>query len=230
MSLTRSWKSCSVVNVLALAAIAGCAPRATVVSSGGPTIAQAQEESYDGPKARIAVVAGKREVSMGTFNLASTDSDSKRVAEMLATQLFHTNRFIVIERQNLMDVLREQDLSSAGRIREGTGAPTGQIEGAEMLVTCDVTEKDKGNRGGGILLLGGLRHSHIAVDIRLVDARTSRLLSAATVEGRSSQWHAGIPLVAGIDARTPMDKAIRVAVAEAVRYVVSQTPPQYYHR
>ena len=62
------------------------------------------------------------------------------MADMLSTALFHSNRYIVLERQQVSDVLREQDLGAAGRIKKGTEAPIGEIEGAELLITGAVTE------------------------------------------------------------------------------------------
>ena len=120
-------------------------PKATVTTPGGKSIDEAQQEAYDGPKARIAVSQFKDKTGKGWWTGAIGDG----MADMLSTALFHSNRYIVLERQQVGDVLREQDLGAAGRIKKGTEAPIGEIEGAELLITGAVTEFEGAASGGG---------------------------------------------------------------------------------
>ena len=156
-----------------LAACAAPQPRARVTTGGGPTIAEAQAIPYDGPKARIAVSSFTIKSAKGHGQMGTGLSD------MLTTELFHTNRFIVLERKQLDEVIAEQDLAATGRIRPGTEAPTGEIEGAELLVIGAVTEfePEAGAAGGGLVLGpfpviagGGAKRAHIAIDLRVTDA------------------------------------------------------------
>jgi len=223
----------------------GCqtTPTAKVTSGGGPSIAQAQQEAYNGPKARIAVAQFKDKTGKGWWTGQLGDG----MADMLATSLFNTNRYIVLERHILGDVLAEQDLGASGRVKKQTAAPIGQIEGAELLITGAVTEFEPGTSGvGGDLggtvgkvfggVLGGIRKAHIAIDVRVVDTRTSRLVAATSVEGEATNYNLG-GLAVGSDvggslggySKTPMEKAVRVALGEAVNFIVSQTPQTYYH-
>ena len=225
---------------LALAVGASCAPMqptAMVTSGGGPGIAEAQAVPYNGPKARITVSKFVDKSAKGYYDIGEGMTD------MLTTALFNTNRFIVLERGELGEVLREQDLAASGRIKQGTEAPTGEIEGAELLVVGAITEfePNAGGVGGGLLtgVFGagiGLNVAHIAIDLRIIDAKTSRILSAQTVEGRAQDVGglAGIavggPLAVGFGAfaKTPMEKAIRVCLQTAVNYIAQQTPAQFY--
>ena len=225
---------------LALAVGASCAPMqptAMVTSGGGPGIAEAQAVPYNGPKARITVSKFVDKSAKGYYDIGEGMTD------MLTTALFNTNRFIVLERGELGEVLREQDLAASGRIKPGTEAPTGEIEGAELLVVGAITEfePNAGGVGGGLLtgVFGagiGLNVAHIAIDLRIIDAKTSRILSAQTVEGRAQDVGglAGIavggPLAVGFGAfaKTPMEKAIRVCLQTAVNYIAQQTPAQFY--
>lgn len=227
------------LGALAVAALGACAsvqPSATV-TSGGPAIAEARSVPYQGPKARITVskFVDKSAKGYGAIGDGMT--------EMLTTALFSTNRFIVLERTELDAVLREQELAASGRIAKGTGAPLGEIEGAELLVVGAITEFEP-NAGGfaggtttGFLGVGvGGRSAHVAVDLRIIDARTSRILAAQSVEGKAQDVGglAGIavgPLAHGFGAfaRTPMEKAIRVCLQAAVDFIARQTPAYYYH-
>jgi len=226
-----------------------CAPTAEVTSgTGGPSIGQAQAEYYNGPKARIAVARFdvKAAKARDIYGYAQIGDG---LAEMLTTELFNTNRFIVLERQQLQDILKEQDLGASGRVRPETAAPIGQVEGAEILVYGAVTAFEPNYRGGGggfvipglnVGLGGAAKQAYMAIDLRLVDTRTSRILAATTVEGKSTDYGAifgavigggttRMPLGLGGWKNTPMEKAIRVCIKRAVDFVVSRTPAQYFH-
>lgn len=218
-------------------------PKAKVTSGGGPNMQHAQQEAYNGPKARIAVSRFTDKTAKGWWTGRIGDG----MADMLATALFNTNRYIVLERQTLNDVLAEQDLGASGRIRRETAAPIGQIEGAELLVTGTVTEFEPGSSGigGGIGgrsrsiaggILGGIKRSHVAIDIRVIDTRTSRLVAATSVEGTATDISgltglAGGKLGGGLGGwhNQPIEKAIRITIGAATDFIASQTPAQYYH-
>jgi curli biogenesis system outer membrane secretion channel CsgG len=219
-------------------------PKAKVTSGGGPSIQQAQQEAYNSSKARITVSRFTDKTAKGWW----TGQIGDGMAEMLATALFNTNRYIVLERQTLQDVLAEQDLGASGRVRRDTAAPLGQIEGAELLVIGAVTEFEPGSSGigGGIGggsssiaggILGGIKRSHIAIDLRVIDAKTSRLVAATTVEGTATDIAglaglAGGHLAGGLGGwhKQPIEKALRIAIGTGVDFIVSQTPSQYYHQ
>src|SRR5262245_26597367 len=225
-------------------------PKATVTSPDGKSIEEAQREAYDGPKARIAVSQFKDKTGKGWWTGAIGDG----MADMLSTALFHSNRYIVLERQTVSDVLREQDLGAAGRIQKGTEAPIGQIEGAELLITGAVTEFEGAASGGGggiggiggtagrVLggIAGGLKKAHMAIDMRVIDTRTSRIVAATSVEGEATDFALGGALAGagsggalggalGGWSKTPTEKALRICIQEAVKFIVSKTPQSYYH-
>lgn len=221
----------------------------TTVTSGqeGPSIQQARAEKYDGPKARIAVNRFTDKTGGGWYSSDIGDG----MADQLTTALFNSNRFIVLERQTLGSVLQEQDLGASGRVKEETAAPIGEIEGAELLVVAAVTEFQEhasggggtiGGFGGGVLgaLSGGVENAHMAIDLRLIDTKTSRIVAATSVEGKATDVNLGGALggyfgggalggaLSGYK-NTPTGKAIRQCIEEAVRFITSRTPDRYYH-
>jgi curli biogenesis system outer membrane secretion channel CsgG len=249
----RAWLAWIMVAVLL--ALAGSAeaqlfgPKATVTSPEGKSIEEAQQESYDGPKARVAVNRFTDKTGKGWWTGAIGDG----MSDMMATALFHSNRYIVLERQTLGDVLKEQDLATAGRIKKGTEAPTGEIEGAELLITGAVTEFEgaQSGVGGGIGgiggtagrilggIAGGIKNAHMAIDVRVVDTKTSRIVAAASVEGKATDFALGGALAGagsggalggalGGWSKTPTEKALRICIQEAVKFIVSKTPATYY--
>lgn len=222
----------------------------TTVTGGGPTIDQARRAAYNGPKARVAVARFTDKTGSGWYS----GSLGQGMSDQLTTALFQTNRFIVLERETIRDVLQEQDLARSGRISAATGAPTGQIEGAELLITGAVTEFERNSGGGSGGIAGGLfgdagkvigklargyRTAHLAIDLRVIDARTSRILAATTVQGEASDVNMGAALLGATGGarlggqlsgwkNTPIEKALRQTINEAVNFVVSQTPRNFY--
>jgi curli biogenesis system outer membrane secretion channel CsgG len=202
---------------------------------------------YSGPKARIAVADFDVKAAKATWEIGSG------LREMLITALMNSGRFSVLERQALKAVMQEQELSASGAAQQGAGPQRGQIKTAELIITAAVTEFEpqasggSGGIGGGGGVAGGvlggligasLNKAHMALDIRIIDASTSEVLAATRVEGSASDiaggfmagFFGGWGLGAGLSAyaNTPMEKAIRVCIIEAVKYIAQTIPANYY--
>ena len=202
---------------------------------------------YSGPKARVAVGDFEVKAAKATGEIGSG------LREMLVTALVNSKRFSVVERQALEAVMKEQELSVSGAADEAAKIERGKIKTADLIITAAVTEFEpqaSGGRAGvgggggvgsgvlGALLGGSLNKAHLALDIRLIDTSTSEILAATRVQGQASDiggaimagflggWGLGTGLSAY--ANTPMEKAIRTCIIEAVKYLSSTTPANYY--
>jgi curli biogenesis system outer membrane secretion channel CsgG len=203
--------------------LTGCfGASATVVDSGGgQTVQQAQAAPYHGPQKRIAVSAFEFRAGQGSGEIGEGMSD------MLTSALFNSGRFIVLEREQLKDVTKEQDLANSSRFRKDTAAPIGQLEGAELLIRGAVTQFEPNCKGGSVILASG-KQACMAINLRIVDAATGRVLNATTVEGTSAENRVGIiwtrgsalPLGLGAYSKTPMEAAIRNCIETAVQHIV----------
>jgi curli biogenesis system outer membrane secretion channel CsgG len=231
---------------LGLVAVTGCAelmqPTAQVDNNAGT---QAMPP-YSGPKARIAVADFDVKAAKGHGEIGTG------LREMLVTALINSSRYSVLERQVLTAVMQEQELGISGAAQAG-GAQRGQIKTADIIITAAVTEFEPNAAGGGAGIggggdvasgvLGGLigastNRAHMALDIRIIDASTSEVLAATRVQGSARDiaggfmvgFAGGFGLGGGLGAyaNTPMEKAIRVCIIEAVKYIAQATPPQYY--
>ncbi|HOU36128.1 MAG TPA: CsgG/HfaB family protein [Candidatus Omnitrophota bacterium] len=225
---------------------AGCAsmsqPTARVDIDAGTT----PLPPYSGPKARIAIAefeikAAKAHRSIGTG-----------LREMLITSLVNSNRFSVMERQALQAAMQEQELAASGAASPG-GVKRGAIKTADLIVTAAVTEFEPRSVGGGSavgaggsigsvilggIIAGSMNKAHMALDIRVIDASTSKILSATRVQGKASDFAGGFgvaifgegALGTGLSgyAKTPMEKAIRVCIIEAVKYIAQTVPANYF--
>lgn len=232
-----------------MSGLAGCvtpSPSAKVQATDGPDIGTARAEAYHGPKAAIAV-ADFEDKTVGTGQYRA--EYGRGMQDMLVTALFNTNRYIVLEREKLQAVIAEQDMGASGRFRQDTAAPIGELEGAQLLVVAAVTGFDPGQaggragasgRGGGLLgdlqsLMGGYQRAHLALDLRIIDTATGRILAATNVQGNAHSYDLGASAMGtqaggalSTFARTPMEQAIRTAINEAVNFVAGQTPAEFY--
>jgi len=205
---------------LAFVAVTGCATSAKVVSSGGgPSIQQARAEAYDGPKLRIAVKAFEFKAARGRADVGRGMSD------MLADSLFNSNRFIVLERENIKEVIQEQDFGASGRVKKETAAPIGELEGAQLIIRGSITEFEPKCKGGAVLIVAA-QQACVTVNLRIVDAKTGRVVNATTVEGRSGSVGGGLvfatgtlPVGLGGWSKTPMESAIRNCIETAVQHI-----------
>jgi curli biogenesis system outer membrane secretion channel CsgG len=79
----------------------------------------------------------------------------------------------------------------------------------------------------------------MAVDLRVIDTVTGRIVFATRVEGKATDYHAGMstqigggstrmPISLGAYQNTPMEKAIRVCIDKAVAFLCTKTPAQYF--
>ena len=157
----------------------------------------------------------------------------KDMADMLANELMGTKKFNVVERQKINAVLTEQDLAASGRIRKGTGAKTGQLTGAQYLVSGTVTSYEEGtaSTGGGLsfkgIRLGGSKgKAYIAVDLRVIDTSTGAVVVSRTVEANSSKgglnlgfFKSGVGGNFNTKKKTPAMKAVRAVIMEISEYL-----------
>ena len=102
-------------------------------------------------------------------------------AQMLETALSQTNKFEIIERARMDDLLGEQALA-AGGLTQGSGQ-IGGLSGVDYLVYGTITKLGKEGEAvsfGGIG--GGSSKTTMSVDIKVVDARTGSVRISKTVE------------------------------------------------
>ncbi|MHA2620363.1 MAG: CsgG/HfaB family protein [bacterium JZ-2024 1] len=161
------------------------------------------------------------------------------LVEMLQTSLVETGCFIVVERADLRQIQKEQQLKESGQARAGTTAATaGKLIPAQSLVMGAITtyaENESGGAIGGAFgggRFGGIagKRARLTLDLRLVDTTTGEVLATGTAVGEAS---ATAVIVGGIPVgnirvgtatwhQTPIGKAARKAVDEAVSFILSK--------
>jgi curli biogenesis system outer membrane secretion channel CsgG/Flp pilus assembly protein TadD len=193
----------------------------------------------------------KATIAVGDFqakaaNVSSYIGDGLR--EMLVTALYGNGNFVVLERMDMKGLAAEQALSRSRMARTGEALPEGQMDVAEIMVYGAVTEFEPEVRGGGVnIAMGNVplslglqsKAAHMAIDMRVVDVASGRVLATGRVTGeaRSAQASVGttiaargtqFPVTLGGFQNTPMEQAIRECIDKATGYVVANTPPRYF--
>jgi curli biogenesis system outer membrane secretion channel CsgG len=178
--------------------------------------------SYSGPKAKVAVA---------DFDVKAAKAGSEIGAglrAMLVSTLMNSNRFAVVEPQALSDA------SSALIISVTVTEFEPQASGGAAGVGAG------GGIGNGILggLLGTpLNRANMALDVKIIDASTSGILADTLVQGQAADpgtalgagWNrSGLGNGLSAYSNTPMEKAIRVCIVEAVNYIIQSVPENYY--
>lgn len=222
-----------------------------VLSGGGGLLAkQAQEEQAARAKARLFVAEFRDKSAGGGLDALclqqfgmSWKAIGEGMRDMMTTALFKTDLFLVMERDQLAEVIREQDLGASGRVKQGTEPPIGEIHGADLMVVASVTEFDSGAKAlkgsfdiGGVKVGGRAGKAHMAIDVRVVDLKTSQIVAATSVVGsassigvESSKDLMGIlPPSLGAFKKTPLEKALRTCIEKSVQYICDKTPPEYF--
>lgn len=118
----------------------------------------------------------------------SASSLSPLATSMLTNELASHQRFTVIERRYIEDLLKEQNLGGGGRVNPDAAAQIGQLLGAQVVIVGDVEEfgtKKTGGVGGVARGLIGASQEKMQVVLaaRLIDAATGEIL--ATSEGQA---------------------------------------------
>lgn len=235
---------------------------AGIVALAAPDSLSAQEAR--GPKLRIAVMESSWDPGLfeasGAFGAAgytyneSLESYAQGLTEMMVTELVNSGRFIVVERQEIADVLAEQDLQYSGAVNPETAVQAGRVVGAQYFIRPVITTFSYGEKGRGgdaaitvpadvpvagrIRIGGGKKtvQARLVIDSRIYDVETSQVTSAVVGEGSIERSSSQVGLTSDVlDVGTegfndtPLGEATRAAVEEAVTKIIDEIGDEPWH-
>jgi curli biogenesis system outer membrane secretion channel CsgG len=197
--------------------LAGCA----VLNKPVQFIGQAFFPAYSGPKAAIIVADFEIKAAKATADAAAGLQD------MRTARLNKTNRFLIISPKD--NTNKDAKLIIATEVVDFEPRASGGSEGVG----------GGGSASSGTLgsLLGVTGNkSTIALNIRLVDTISSKVLISGRVSGQAVDTgsagysHRGSALNEGLSAYndTAMGEAINKCIVEAGEYIVQNVPASYY--
>jgi curli biogenesis system outer membrane secretion channel CsgG len=151
----------------------------------------------------------------GIFSSGS-DQLGNQAKTILKTHLQQTNRFTVVDRENMARIAEEAKLSGVQQ----------KLRGARYAVTGDVTEFGRKTTGDhqlfGILGSGKTQTAYAKVSINVVDVTTSEIIYSTQGAGEyalSNREVVGFGGTSGYDA-TLNGKVLNFAITEAVNNMV----------
>lgn len=228
---------------LVIVAIQGCAQQNYVTTFSQPDPQPTQlDMQYNGPRANIAV---------GDFTVKARGSSQyigDGLREMLQSALFESKRFFVLDRLDPQGLAAEQKLSYSKMAKRGSPKLGAQMEVAELLFYGTVTEFEAQASGAGLKAsmpgapataeMSG-KNAHMAIDIRVVDTASGRLVAARRIAGSAASYKAAagtefgggaytMPVTLGAFKNTSMELAIRDCIYRSVIYACKNLPGQYF--
>lgn len=152
---------------------------------------------------------------------------------MLESALYDSGRFVVVERENLRDVIGEQDLAASGRTAGGKKvAQTGKLRSAKYLATGAITEVETAESGGnaGVRIKGfkvglGKTDAQVTIIAKLIDSTTGEMVSKKRIVGKPSARKLNVGYAGtdfGVDLggfkKTPLGQAAQDAIVQAAKF------------
>jgi curli biogenesis system outer membrane secretion channel CsgG len=231
IKLKKAGASDAIINALASAPSAAAAPESGP-SAASAVNAAAPVASVSGPASVGAVSlsgintdfstlactksapAGKRVVAIDEFDFGTVRSAvaaifgtqvdiGKGILALLTKRLAEEGKYRIVERKNIQKVLSEQDFGASNRVKQGTQAKIGRVQGADAILmgTITVFGQDTRKQGVSTSALGiptprvfgginvGSRSDKAIVEIsyRLVDAESSEVIAVGEARGESKR-------------------------------------------
>jgi len=216
----RSVKT-SFLMLLFGALLVGCVPQAATPATPG-SLPQAVQIRYDGPRETVAVI--------DTTNIWLSGFPLKErflaiLTEEFIVHPYFKDRFSLVERERLDQVLKEQRLSAAGLSL--TDAPRiGKLLGAQYLLLASVVNAKTSRRSTGAL---GVRIDEIQgtveVALSLIDSENGRVLARVLVsqsDARAARVSTGLGGVNLDPSEELVSDLLRKAVKEALERMLIQ--------
>jgi len=192
---------------------AGCATESNRKIDVPQTQAQTTRAAYTGPRSSIAVgnFDNRTSFQRGVFS-DGVDRLGNQAKTILVTHLSQTNRFVVLDRDNMNEIKREADLRGEAQ----------NLAGANYIITGDVSEFGRKEVTGtaffGVMGRSKQQAAYSRVNLNVVDIRTSAVVYSVSGAGEFALNDAefmGFGTNAGYDS-TLNGKVLDLAIREAV--------------
>ncbi len=214
--MTQTARLVSTLSVVLLALLSGCATEESRTIAPQQTVAATR--AYAGVRQPISV--GKfdnRSTFMRGVFTDGTDRLGSQAKTILISHLQQTNRFTVLDRENMSEIKQEAAIARKQQV----------LKGARYVITGDVTEFGRKEVGDhqlfGILGRGKQQIAYAKVALNVVDVETSEVIFSAAGAGEyslSNREVVGFGGTASYDS-TLNGKVLDLAIREAVDGLVN---------
>ncbi|GGF79984.1 CsgG/HfaB family protein [Alteromonas lipolytica] len=216
MKLTALTKSLAIGISMSVLVMSGCATQQSSRVIEAPKV-ESYNTNYQGEKSKVVVgkFVNRSSFQNGIFS-NGTDRLGSQAKTILISHLQQTNRFSVLDRDN-MQALSEET---------GYAGTQQTIAGGRYLITGDVTEFGRKTEGDrqlfGLLGKGKSQIAYSRVTLNIVDTQTSEVVYSVSGAGEyslSEREVIGFGSTAGYDA-TLNGKVLELSIREAINNLV----------
>ncbi len=202
-------------GLLVLGLLSGCATEQSRTLEVAKV--QSHQSNYSGPRQPISVgkFDNRSSYMRGLFS-DGVDRLGGQAKTILITHLQQSNRFNVLDRDNMDEIRQESAIAQKAQ----------QLRGADFVVTGDVTEFGRKEVGDhqlfGILGRGKTQVAYAKVNLNIVNVRTSEVVYSSQGAGEyslSNREIVGFGGTASYDS-TLNGKVLDLAIREAVNNLV----------
>lgn len=166
-------------------------------------------------KVAIARFSNETEYAKGIFYDKANDPLGKQAVDILSTKLAASNKFILLERQDMDKVLEEMKVAGKDEV---------QKVGADFLIVGSITEFGR-KTIGGVAVFSRTKSQIVeaGVNIRLIDVSTGQIIYSEEAKGEAETTNKtvmGLGKKTDYDA-TLSDKAISAAISKLVENIIN---------
>jgi curli biogenesis system outer membrane secretion channel CsgG len=178
---------------------------------------QAQKEEIQVLKRKVAIArfSNETQYAKGIFYDKNNDPIGKQALDILSTKLASTNKFILLERQDMDKILEEMKIGKVDSLKR---------VGADYLIVGSVTQFGRKNVGDvNAFSRSKTQTVEAGVSIRLVDVSTGQIIYSEEALGDAETTN---KTVLGLGQRTDYDatlsdKAISAAISKLVENIIN---------
>jgi curli biogenesis system outer membrane secretion channel CsgG len=205
----------SSIGIAILIATFSCTTQQNVVKVESQIQEIKQEKRVLKRKVAIARFSNETQYAKGLFYDKDNDPIGKQAVDILSTKLASTNKFILLERQDMDKIMEELKFSG----NEGI-----QKIGADYLIIGSVTEFGRKNVGdNNVFSRNKTQTVQAGVSIRLVDVATGQIIYSEEAKGEAETTN---KTIMGVGERTDYDatlsdKAISAAISKLIENIIN---------
>lgn len=195
--------------------LVGCTVQQKVVQVE-PQAMEVKQPEAQGLKRKVAIArfSNETQYAKGIFYDKENDPITNQALDILTTKLASSNKFILLERQEMDKIMEEYRLSEN----------QGQKVGADYLIIGSVTEFGRKNVGDvNAFSRSKTQTVQAGVSLRLVDISSGQIIYSEEAKGEAETSN---KTVMGLGERTDYDatlsdKAISVAISKLVENIIN---------
>lgn len=174
------------------------------------------------PKRKVVIAEFKNQTRFGSRRLGNNLTD------VITTELVKSNRFIVLEREDLDKVMQEINFSNT--LGQGQLASERKFQDADYIITGAITKYSVNTTGNkGIISSSKTQRAEISFDMKMINVRTGEVVLSDQGEGVSDVKYGttlGVGNTGGYDEGLEQEafRAAAIDVMDNIITTVDKTP------